>query len=70
MASPDDALEEIARCSGKHFNPRVVEAFFEVSEETFAAVHADRPVSPRFVSEAQRRRAGTAFDGTTMLRTF
>jgi HD-GYP domain-containing protein (c-di-GMP phosphodiesterase class II) len=66
--APADAMEEVARSAGVHFCPEVVEAFFEVPGETFAALHADRPVTPTFVADAQRRRDTTVFDGTEVLR--
>jgi hypothetical protein len=63
-------MEEIARTAGLHFCPEVVEAFFEVPAETFAAIHADRPVTPALVADAQRRRDTTVFDGTEVVRMF
>jgi len=68
--TPSDAMEEVARSAGLHFCPEVVEAFFEVPAETFAAIHADRPVTPALVADAQRRRDTTVFDGTEVVRMF
>lgn len=35
--SPDEAISEIRRCSGAHFDPAVVEAFDRVFSDTFAS---------------------------------
>ncbi|MEX2466805.1 MAG: HD domain-containing phosphohydrolase [Gemmatimonadota bacterium] len=68
--APSDAMEEVARSAGVHFCPEVVEAFFEVPAETFAAIHADRPVTPTLAADAQRRKDTTVYDGTDVLRLY
>jgi HD-GYP domain-containing protein (c-di-GMP phosphodiesterase class II) len=39
--SHESALEEIARCKGSHFSPRVAEAFLELEDYVFQAVRAE-----------------------------
>ncbi len=43
--SHEDAMQEIARCSGTHFCPRVAETFLAIPEQVFVAVRAESRAS-------------------------
>jgi HD-GYP domain-containing protein (c-di-GMP phosphodiesterase class II) len=56
--SHGDAVEEVARCSGVHFSPRVAAAFIALPDSVFEAAQEDAPPSRGpFRREARTLRA-------------
>jgi HD-GYP domain-containing protein (c-di-GMP phosphodiesterase class II) len=52
-----DAMEEVARCSGVHFSPRVAAAFIALPDSVFAAAQEEAPpIRGRFSAGVRSRR--------------
>ncbi|GAB4252481.1 MAG: hypothetical protein Kow00129_13400 [Thermoleophilia bacterium] len=43
----DEALEELVKCSGSQFDPRIISVFLEISDQVRAALHAGRQEFPQ-----------------------
>lgn len=63
----DDAVEEVARCSGVHFSPRVTAAFLALPASSFEMVRSEgAPARTPFRGRPRFRRAGGSRPGAVV----